>query len=105
MNSLKFKKISKKQFPSITIINEFHNTKDSLYETVLVSANDELVNMFLNEEIKFLQISKNLMRIMKLKEFKKLKSKKPSNIDQIVNLNKYVRLKTRSLCVRSFGNA
>ena len=104
LNSLKFKKISKKQFPSITIINEFHNTKDSLYETVLVSANDELVNMFLNEEIKFLQISKNLMRIMKLKEFKKLKSKKPSNIDQIVNLNKYVRLKTRSLCVRSHND-
>ena len=60
--------------------------------------------MFLNEEIKFLQISKNLMRIMKLKEFKKLKSKKPSNIDQIVNLNKYVRLKTRSLCVRSHND-
>ena len=75
-----------------------------IYETVLVSANDELVNMFLNENIEFLQISKNLIRIMKLKEFKKLKSKKPSNIAQIVNLNKYVRLKTRSLCVRSENN-
>ncbi len=105
LNNLKFKKISKQQFPSIGIIKEFNNTKDSLYETVLVSANDELVNMFLNEKIEFLQISRNLMRIMKLKEFKKFKSKKASNIGQIVNLNKYVRLKTRSLCVRSYNNA
>lgn len=105
LNNLKLKKLSKTQFPSLRIINEFQFKNDSLYETVLVSANDELVNLFLNEKIKFLEISKNLIRILKLKEFKKLKSKKPSNIDQIVNLNKYVRLKTRSLCVRSKDNA
>ena len=105
LNNLNFKKPNKNQFPSLKIIKEFHSTSDSLYETVLVSANDELVNLFLEEKIKFLQISKKLIKIMKLKEFKKLKSKKPSNIDQIVKLNKYVRLKTRSLCVRSLSNA
>ena len=41
---------------------------------------------------------------MNLKEFKKMKSKKPLNFKQIFRLNKHVRLKTRSLCVRSREN-
>ena len=43
--------------------------------------------------------------IINLKEFTKLKSKKPLNFDQIFTLNEHVRLKTKSLCVRSCHNA
>ena len=42
---------------------------------------------------------------MNLKEFKNFRLKKPLNFRQISNLNKYVRLKTRTLCVRSASNA
>ena len=104
LNNLKFKKVSKKQFPSIKILNFFKKIKNSLFETVLVSANDELVALFLNGKIRFLDITKNLIMIMNLKEFKKMKQRKPKNFDEISKLNKYVRLKTYSLCVRSKRN-
>ena len=104
LNNLNFSKVNKKKFPSVDILNYFKNTINTLYETVLVSANDELVDLFLKKKIDFLDISKKLIMIMNLKEFKKMKSKKPLNFKQIFRLNKHVRLKTRSLCVRSREN-
>ena len=104
LNNLNFSKVNKKKFPSVDILNYFKNTINTLYETVLVSANDELVDLFLKKKIEFLDISKKLIMIMNLKEFKKMKSKKPLNFKQIFRLNKHVRLKTRSLCVRSREN-
>ena len=44
------------------------------------------------------------MIILKLKEFKNLKTKKPNNLAQIIRLNTYVRLKTKALCVKSIYN-
>ena len=71
----------------------------SLFETILISANDELVDNFLNGNIKFNEIHKILFKIVNLKEFKKFKYKKPKNLEQIIELNKYVRLKTLNLCI------
>ncbi len=104
LNNLNFKPISDKQFPSLKVIKLFSYNNNSLLETVLVSANDELVELFLNNKISFLGISEKLITILKLNEFKKLASKKPTNLAQIIQLNRYVRLKTRSLCVRSYDN-
>ena len=101
LNNPNFKKVSSKKFPSLKLINYFKNIENSLYETVMVSANDELVDLFLNKKISFLEIVQKLIMIMNLKAFKKLKYIKPKNFNQISNLNKYVRLKTKSLCVRS----
>ena len=67
-----------------------------MLETVIVSANDELVNMYLNKKIKYKDISKYLTKIISLKEFKDLSNKKPKNISDILNLDKYVRLKINS---------
>ncbi len=105
LNNLNFNYISLKQFPSLKLINLFNYKKNSLLETVLVSANDELVDLFLKNKINFLDISTKLISILNLKEFKKLRSKKPNNLAQIMHLNRYVRLKTRTLCVRSNSNA
>ena len=105
LNNLNFNKVSSNQFPALKIIKYFSNKDDTLLETVLVSSNDELVNLFLKNKIKFLDIPNKLRAILNLKEFKKLRSKKPNNLGQIVRLNKYVRLKTRTLCVRSNDNA
>ena len=104
LNNLKFQKVKNKQFPSVKLLKLFKNVKNSLYETVLVSANDELVSLFLQNKIGFLEITKKLIMIMNLKEFKKMKQRKPKNFDEISKLNKYVRLKTYSLCVRSSQN-
>ena len=74
-------------------------SNDSLYETVIVAANDKLVNMFLDGKIRFLDISKILLKIINYKEFKKYKRIKPKNIAQIEQLSDYVSLKISSLSV------
>ena len=73
--------------------------KDSLFETVLVSANDKLVNLFLNKKITFNQISTLLFKIIKMKEFSKFKKLKAKNIDEIIKLNDYVSLKIENLTI------
>tara|TARA_B110000971_G_scaffold215761_1_gene249768 strand:- start:3460 stop:4629 length:1170 start_codon:yes stop_codon:yes gene_type:complete len=98
LNTLNFSKINLKKFPVMKLIKELPN-KDSLFETILVSANDTLVENFLNKKIQYLDISKILLKLLKYKEFQKYKHISPLNIDQIITLNKYVRLKTNNLCV------
>ena len=104
LNNLKFETVKINQFKSVKILKLFKNVNNSLYETVLVSANDELVSLFLQNKIGFLEITKKLIMIMNLKEFKIMKQRKPKNFDEISKLNEYVRLKTYSLCVRSSRN-
>jgi len=98
MNNLNFKELNKKKFPVSKILNQLPK-KDSLFETVIVSANDILVRKFLNKEIKFLDISKLLLKIINNKEFLKFKKIPPKNIDQITNLSQYVSLKINALRV------
>ena len=98
LNNLNFKKVNLKKFPIIKLIRSLPN-QDSLFETVIVSANDCLVENFLNKKIRFLDIYKILYKIVNKKEFRKFKLKKPTNIDEIKSINKYVRLKVNDLCV------
>ena len=79
--------------------NDLNDIIKSLYETVLVTANDELVHLFLDGKINFLDIVKKLSMIMKLKEFSRYKYINPKNFDQIKNLSTYVRLKVKNLCI------
>ena len=74
-------------------------TKNSLFETVLVSANDNLVNLFLEKRIKFLDINKYLSKFVKKKEFIKYKKISPKSIKQILKLNHYVSLKVKTKCI------
>ena len=98
LNNLDLKKINIKKFPLIKIL-DFIPEKNSLFETVLVSANDELVNLFLKKKIIFNDIQKNLLTLIKTREFLSFKNKKPNNINQIEQLNSRVRLKIRELCI------
>ena len=98
INNLNFSEIDKKRFPVVKILN-YLPSNDSLYETVIVAANDKLVNMFLDGKIRFLDISKILLKIINYKEFKKYKRIKPKNIAQIEQLSDYVSLKISSLSV------
>ena len=99
LNNLNLKKPNINQFKCLKFLELFDN-KISLYETVLISANDELVNNFLCGNIKYLDIYKNLKKILNFSEFKKLRRIKPKNLQQILSLNKYVRLKTNYLCIK-----
>ena len=98
LNSLNFKKLNKIKFPAIKILNLIPK-KNSLFETVIVSVNDELVNLFLKKKITFHKLRKSLMKILNLKEFQNFKKKKPKNINEINKLNLYVRLKVKQLCI------
>tara|TARA_B100000242_G_scaffold261364_1_gene207158 strand:- start:162 stop:1052 length:891 start_codon:yes stop_codon:yes gene_type:complete len=100
MNNLNFQKIDNKKFPVFNLLNKLTNL-DSLYETVLVSANDVLVDLFLKKKIKFYDIYKILNRVLNLAEYKKYKILKPKNLSQITHLSKNVRLKTLALSVQS----
>ena len=66
---------------------------NSLYETVVVSANDELVKQFLNQKIKFSEISSKLLKALKKKEFLKYKKIYPKSVNDILFLSNYVRSK------------
>ena len=100
LNNLKFKKIDLKKFPSINILKNLPN-KISLFETILISCNDELVDLYLNNKINFWQINTVLGKLLNLKEFAKYKQISPRNTKQIYYLSEYVRLKTRSLSINS----
>jgi len=98
LNNLKLSKISSTRYPSIKILKNIKN-KPSLYETAIVSVNDELVDLFINKKIKFNDISRYLLKILNLKEFLDFRTKFPKNYKQIKKHSAYVRLKTRTLCI------
>ena len=93
LNNLNFKKINTKRYPMIRLLNLLPS-KHSLFETVVVSANDTLVQLFLDNKIKFTDIQKKLFNIINKKQFINYKNKSPKTIRDIVELNNYVRLKT-----------
>ena len=100
LNQLNFQKINFKIFPINKILNKIPNN-DSLLNTVLISANDTLVDLFLKKKISFFEIYEKLFTILNLKEFSKLEKIKPKKLSQIMNLSHKVRLKTHSLSVIS----
>ena len=72
LNNLDFKKLDHKKFSSSKIIKILPE-KNSLFETVLVAANDELVKLFLKNKINYSDISNKIIKILSINEFKKLK--------------------------------
>ena len=64
-----------------------------LFETVIVSANDTLVDLFLSKKIKFVDIQKKLFKLIISQEFIKYRNICPQNLNSILKLNNYVRLK------------
>ena len=92
LNFLDFKKVDTRKFPSIKIIKRLQN-KDSLLETIIVLANDELVHLFLLKKVNFTDINKNLLKLINMKEIKDLSLNKPGSVQSIITLNKIVRKK------------
>ncbi len=92
LNDLSFKEINYKRFSVIKILNKLPENS-SLFETILVSINDKLVELFLANKIKFTDISKKMHNILDLKELKKYKMIKPRKINDIIFLNNKIKSK------------
>ena len=98
LNNLNLTKVDLKKFPLVKLISKLPK-RSSLFETIIVSANDELVHLFLEKKIKFTDISSKLFDLINLSEFKKYKNIQPNNFKTIIQINKYVRFKIRTMCV------
>ena len=94
LNDLNFQKVDLLKYPMVKLINLLPQ-KHSLFETIIVSANDTLVDLFLRDKIKFLEIHKELFKFIKNKEFSKYKNKKPTKLKEIIDLNNYVSTKIK----------
>ena len=96
LNNLNLQKVEKNKFPLIRLLNKLPKYP-SLFETVLITINDYLVNKFLDRKINFIELTKLINKISNYKEFQKFKKIKPRNIKQIYNLRDYVHLKLNTL--------
>ena len=96
LNNLILKNVDLKKFPLVKLLKMMPN-KDSLFETALISANYYLVDLYLNKKIEYMDISKNLLRLVNSKEIKSLKTKYPKNVECIMRTNNDVYLKLNKI--------
>ena len=90
LNNLNLERPDDKRFKAIKILN-FLTDKTTLFETAIVSANDILVDLFLKNKISYLDISKKLYKFLKLSKIKNFRRKVPKNVQDILELNVYIR--------------
>tara|TARA_Y100000591_G_C21783439_1_gene672407 strand:+ start:216 stop:1376 length:1161 start_codon:yes stop_codon:yes gene_type:complete len=95
INNLNLQLPNLKKFPLIKILNKLP-TKFSLFETLIVSTNDILVDLFLNKKIDFTEISKIFFLVINDKDFNKYKYILPKKISDITKVKKFVQMKIKS---------
>jgi len=98
LNNLNFTNVNYKKFPLVRIIAKLSEI-NSLYETVIVATNDELVKKFLQKKINYQDISKKMYKFITSKKFIKYKHIKAKSVDKIIELNNYVRFKINNLSI------
>ena len=96
LNNLDFKTVDYRRFPLTKILNNLPE-KSSLFETILVSINDKLVELFLDNKIKYTDISKKMHNILRLKNLKKYKMINVKNINEIIKINKETKSKVEQI--------
>ena len=82
LNNLKFLKPNLKKFPLLKLIKLIPK-QESLFETVLITMNDSLVEKYLNNQINYVSIQSNIINLIKNPYFKKFYKLKPKNIYDI----------------------
>ena len=96
LNFLNFKKVDTNKFPSINIIKRLQNN-ESVLETIIVLANDELVNLFLLKKLNFTDIHAFLHKLINMKEVINLSKKKHGDIKFIYYLRELVKKKIEEI--------
>ena len=86
LNDLNFKLPKKKNFPVISILDMLPD-KTSYFETILITINDALVEMYLNGKINYVSIQSNILNLLKKPYLKKFYKLKPKNIYDIKKMN------------------
>tara|TARA_B100001123_G_scaffold235947_1_gene264634 strand:+ start:8281 stop:9447 length:1167 start_codon:yes stop_codon:yes gene_type:complete len=99
LNNLNFQKVDNKIFPSIKLLNKCFTLGFST-PIIINAANEVLVDLFLKGKIEFLDIVKNINKILRGKDFKKYAKRKPKSIKDIKTTDNWARLKTVNMCVR-----
>ncbi len=92
LNNLCLQPPDYKKYPLLKILRKIPK-KQTLYNTVIVAANDEYVKLFLRNKITYNDISKKITKFISLKEFKKFKKSFSFTVEDILKLDKYVRFK------------
>ena len=92
LNNLDLKTVDYRRFPLTKILNSLPE-KSSLFETILVSINDKLVEFFLDNKIKYTDISKKMHNMLRLKYLKKYKMIRIKNINEIIKINQDTKSK------------
>ena len=86
LNDLNFKLPKKKNFPVISILDMLPD-KTSFFETILITINDALVEMYLNGKINYVSIQSNILNLLKKPYLKKFYKLKPKSIYDIKKMN------------------
>ena len=100
LNNLNLKKVDTNKFPSIKIIKRLQNN-ESLLETIIVLANDELVNLFLLKKLSFTDINNYLQKLINMNQIINLSNKKPGNINSMISLKELIRKKINKIIFKS----
>ena len=99
INNLNFSIPNLKKFKTLRIL-KILPYKDTLFETIIITVNDELVDMFLNKKIKYDQMLSYLFKIINFKNFKKYCNVRPISIDQIYKTRNFVRKFVKNYVVK-----
>ena len=98
LNNLKFLNPNLKKFPLLKLIKLIPK-QESLFETVLITMNDSLVEKYLNNQINYVSIQSNIINLIKNPYFKKFYKLKPKNIydikKMIIRTKSYLELKLK----------
>ena len=89
LENLVFNKVDEKIFPVFNLknrANEYPSTS-----IIINAANEILVELFLKKKIPFLSISKTILKILNDRNYKKYAIRKPKNIHEITNIDKWTR--------------
>jgi 1-deoxy-D-xylulose-5-phosphate reductoisomerase len=82
LNNLDLKIVNYNLFPLVNIL-KYLPKKISLFETVIITINDYLVDLFLNKKINYNQLQNLLRKLIKNRIFTKYKKSKPKKIQDI----------------------
>ena len=90
LNGLNFITPDIKKFPLLKILNYKYN--NTYFEIILVTVNDILVKMYLENSIKYIDIHKQLIKVLNNPYFVKYYKQSPKNINEIRNMVKKVKM-------------
>ena len=90
INNIDLSKPKVDQFKVLNILKLIPK-KDSLFETILITINDELVDFFLNKKIEYKKISTLLLKIINFKSIKKYCNVRPKSVDQVYKIRDYAK--------------